>query len=303
MRKKLFGFFIFSMILILASGILVSCKKKDDAVQTKKERVFAVITQKASVSTVQHYIDINAEVECKTNVEIYPEISGKVVQLDVEVGDKVEKNQVIAYIDPSKPGFNYAKSPVKSTISGTVTKIISRVGASVAIGTGIVTVGDVDNLVLYADIPERDIGELKENLFADVFFPAYPEEAFKAHIVRISPVVDPDSRSKEIELSFERKDSRINSGMFPKVRLYTTVYSGRIVVPDDSIVTRAGQDYVYVAKKDDAGADIASRVPIKSIITVDGRTVISEGLVAGDEIVVDGMDALIDGAKINIMRK
>ena len=241
MSKKIL--FIFSILIIGVVLTTVSCKKKEEAAApVNRERVYAVVTQPASIVKLQDSIEINGEVDVKTNVAIYPEIGGKLVSLTVEVGDRVEKGQVIATVDPSKPGYSYVMNPVKSTISGVVTQVISRVGTTLTTGTGIVTIGDIDNLVIHANIPERNVGELKKNLVADVFFPAYPDTAFKAHITWISPVVDPASRSKQIELTLDKKDSRINTGMFPKIKHYTTVYNGDIVVPDDAVVPRAGQD-------------------------------------------------------------
>ncbi len=286
------------LLSFLAAGVIfsvTSCKKKEEAAApVSRERVYAVVTQKAAVAELQDSIEINGEVDVKTNVAIYPEIGGKLVSLTVEVGDRVQKGQVIATVDPSKPGYSYVMNPVKSTISGVVTQVISRVGATLTTSTGIVTVGDIDNLVIHANIPERNVGELKKNLVADLFFPAYPDVPFKAHITWISPVVDPASRSKQIELTLDKRDSRINTGMFPKIKLYTTVYDGYIVVPDDAVVTRAGQDYVFVV-----AGDIARRVPVRKLITIDNSTIIAEGLSVGDSIVVDGMDVLVDGSKVN----
>ena len=286
------------LLSFLAAGVIfsvTSCKKKEEAAApVSRERVYAVVTQKAAVAELQDSIEINGEVDVKTNVAIYPEIGGKLVSLTVEVGDRVQKGQVIATVDPSKPGYSYVMNPVKSTISGVVTQVISRVGATLTTSTGIVTVGDIDNLVIHANIPERNVGELKKNLVADLFFPAYPDTAFKAHITWISPVVDPASRSKQIELTLDKRDSRINTGMFPKIKLYTTVYDGYIVVPDDAVVTRAGQDYVFVVS-----GDIARRVPVRKLITIDNSTIIAEGLSVGESIVVDGMDVLVDGSKVN----
>ena len=293
MSKKLL--FIFSILFIGIILTTVSCKKKEEAAApVARERVYAVVTQPASEATLQDSIEINGEVDVKTNIAIYPEIGGKLVSLTVEVGDRVQKGQVIGTVDPSKPGYNYVMNPVKSTISGVVTQVISRVGTTVTTGTSIVTVGDIDNLIIHANIPERNVGELKKNLSADVFFPAYPDIAFKAHITWISPVVNSASRSKQIELTLDKKDPRINIGMFPKVKLHTTVYEGYIAVPDDAVVTRAEQDYVFVVK-----GDIASRVPVKKLITIENTTLISEGLSKGDNIVIDGMDVLVDGSKVN----
>ena len=91
--------------------------------------------------------------------------------------------------------------------------------------------------------------------------------------------------------------------MFPKVKLYTTIYEGYIVVPDDAVVTRAGQDYVFVIMQNAEGKEVARRVPVKKLITIENDTIISEGLSKGDMIVVDGMDVLVDGARVNRVEK
>ena len=295
------------ILTILTVGLIlttVSCKKKEEAkAPVSRERVYAVVTQPAAVGTLQDSIEINGEVDVKTNIAIYPEIGGKLVSLKVEVGDRVQKGQVIATVDPSKPGYNYVTNPVKSTISGVVTEVVSRAGTTVTTGTSIIKVGDIDNRVIHANIPERNVGELKKNLAADVYFPAYPDTPFKAHITWLSPVVDSASRSKQIELTLDKKDSRINIGMFPKIKLHTTVYEGYIVVPDDTVVTRAGQDYVFVIMQNAEGKDVARRIPVQTLITIDNFTVISEGLSVGDTIVVDGMDVLVDGSRVNRVEK
>ena len=302
MSKKLL--FIISILMVGVVLTTVSCKKKEEAAApVAKERVYAVVTRPASEGTLQDSIEVNGEVDVKTNIAIYPEIGGKLVSLTVEVGDRVQKGQVIATVDPSKPGYNYVMNPVKSTISGVVTQVVSRVGTTVTTGTSIVTVGDIDNLIIHANIPERNVGELKKNLVADVFFPAYPDTPFKAHITWLSPVVNSASRSKQIELTLDKKDPRINIGMFPKIKLHTTVYEGYIVVPDDAIVTRAEQDYVFVVMKNAEGRDIARRIPVKKLITIDNNTIISEGLSKGDNLVVEGMDVLVDGSLVNRMEK
>ena len=146
MSKKLL--FIFSILFIGIILTTVSCKKKEEAAApVARERVYAVVTQPASEATLQDSIEINGEVDVKTNIAIYPEIGGKLVSLTVEVGDRVQKGQVIGTVDPSKPGYNYVMNPVKSTISGVVTQVISRVGTTVTTGTSIVTVGDIDNQI------------------------------------------------------------------------------------------------------------------------------------------------------------
>ena len=65
---------------------------------------------------------------------------------------------------------------------------------------------------------------LKIGLKAEISLEAYPEQIFSATVVRVSPVLDAASRTKQVILNFDKKDSRVNAGMFAKVKLYTVDY-------------------------------------------------------------------------------
>ena len=71
-----------------------------------------------------------------------------------------------------------------------------------------------------AKIPERYIADLRIGQKAEVVLKAYPNDVFYANVVRISPVVDPASRTKEIILNFDKKYDKVNAGMFAKVKLF-----------------------------------------------------------------------------------
>lgn len=315
MKKNRVNILIFATAVLLS--IFSSCSKENSEASSRSGRsgrVFAVVTEEIKHQTLSAYININGEVTAKTNVEVYPDIAGKVTHLSVEIGYNVKKDDIIAYVDPSKPGAAYSLSPIKSPITGTVTEIISRPGTTVETNTPIVKVGDIQNLVVYTQIPEKDVGNLFKGLKASLELPAFPGKTFEAEVTRISPVLDPVSRSKEIELSFLETDPGINSGMFPKVKLYTTEYADIIAVPSDAIITRAEKNYIFVLNKNTQkkaqaspegkeGQNTVRRIEVKTDISTGDKTIITEGLSLGDIIVVQGMDMLSDGARVNPIEK
>ena len=81
--------------------------------------------------TIQKTVLLNGDVASKTQTSIYPDTSGKVSRLLKQVGDSVRKGEVIAYVDPSRPGSAYAVSPVTATVSGTVIQLPFNVGDTV----------------------------------------------------------------------------------------------------------------------------------------------------------------------------
>ncbi len=255
--------------------------------------VTSVKTMQAKVQTLHDYLNTNGEIEPQSSIEVYPSIGGKIFKVYVNLGSQVTKNQIIAEIDPSEPGVQYSHSPVYAPIDGTITANPLKQGEKVTVSSVVTTIGDVDNLQLTASIPERYVASLKIGLHAEVVLEAYPDVIFNATIVRVSPVVDATSRTKEVILNFDKKDSRINAGMFAKVKLYTEEYSGAIVIPSSAVIDKNGDDCVYVVE--DSKASLRQ---IKTGNSVDTMIQVLEGIEEGEAVVVEGMRALSDGADV-----
>ena len=211
------------------------------------------------------------------------------------LGSHVNKGDVIAKVDPSEPGTKYALSPVEAPISGSIVSSPSKVGAKVSTSTAITMIGDIENLQISAPVPERYVAELKPGLKAEVTLEAYPGVIFSATVSRVSPVVDAATRTKEIILNFDKKDSRINAGMFAKVKLYTSKYAGCIAVQKDSIVSQNDNSYLFVVNDDGT----VSKRTVKTGKTVDNLIQITDNLMTGERVVVEGMLSVSDGARVN----
>lgn len=257
---------------------------------------FTVRSVEAKVSTLTDYVITNGEVESQSAVEVFPSMSGKVQQINVLLGSHVKKGDVIAKIDPSEPGTKYALSPVEAPISGSIVSSPLKVGTTVTTNSAVTMIGDIDNLQVSANIPERYVAELKTGLKAEVTLEAYPGVIFSASVSRVSPVVDSSTRTKQIILNFDKRDSRVNAGMFAKVKLYTSKYSGKLVVPSDAVITNDdGSAYLFVVNDDGT----VSRREIKTGKSIDGKIQITDNLMAGERVVYEGMLSLSEGAKVN----
>ena len=256
--------------------------------------VVSVKTQVAEKTTLHDYVATNGEVEPQSSIDVFPDVGGRIVSVNVSLGSQVTRGQVIAEVDPSTPGATYAHSAVYAPISGTITTSPLKPGAKVTTNSTIATIGDVDNLQITADIPERYVAVLKTGLKANISFEAYPGVVFAATVTRVSPVVDSTSRTKEVIMNFDKKDDRVDAGMFAKVILYTQDYKGQITMPLDSVVNKSDKLYAYVAKDDNT----VEQREVTEGNAVDGVVQILSGLNEGEKIVVEGMSVLANGSKI-----
>ena len=254
----------------------------------------AVRTTVAKNQTITDFVYTNGEIETQKSIEVFPSIGGKVVEMHVSLGSSVKQGDVIAYIDPSEPGSYYAKSPVIAPIDGSIITSPVKIGQKVSMSSVITKIGDINNLQITAKVPERYVADIAIGQKAEITLQAYGEEKFIASVVRISPVVDPSTRTKEIILNFDKHYDKVNAGMFARVKLFTLDYGGYPVIAQDSFVENSDEYYLYIVKED---STVTKRKVVRGK-NIDGYYQVIDGLAAGEVVVLEGMLSLYEGAKV-----
>ena len=267
---------------------------EDGASANTAATVYSVTTQVLEKTELQEYLTMNGNVQANSTISVYPGIGGKITRVYVTLGSIVKRGDKLAEIDPSTPGMYYEISPVYAPISGTITALPLTVGTSVNTNTAVAQIGNIRELQIKAKVPERDVSVLKQDLKAQVSLVAYKNQIFDAHVIRVSPIVDEVSRTKEIYLAFDTIDPKINAGMYAKIKLLTVLHKDALCLPIDAIQTLDDKNFVYVVQSD-------STVTVRTVeigVNVDGIVEIVNGLSEGDKIVVDGTQNLSEGAQI-----
>ena len=96
---------------------------------------------------------------------------------------------------------------------------------------------------------------------------------------------------------FANDDEALFPNEFVNVRLLVDTLHQAVLVPTASVLSGAPGNYVYLVSADKNSVSVHKVTPGQS----DGQnTVITDGLKAGDTVVVDGTDRLSDGAKIKV---
>ncbi|MBI9102298.1 MAG: efflux RND transporter periplasmic adaptor subunit [Spirochaetales bacterium] len=312
-KKKSKAWIPFAIIILVISGFIgfrilgivnpeaISGMKQDSGNESEnevEESVFAINTAISKIMEVNEYLDLNGDVVAATTVEVYPETTGKLIRIPVKVGSYVRKDDVVAWIDPSRPGMNYAESPVKSPITGTVTGVYGSVGGMAAPQGPLLSVGDLSSLQVNVYVPEIFTSRIYKGMNGTLSFETFPGETFPARVQEISPVVDPISRTMEVTLSITGGRNKLKAGMFAEVSLVIEKKSTAITVPSDCIVRRFDNTYIFTIQ-----GDFVKMVPVVPGISENGFTEILEGIEAEQEIVYQGMNLLEDGAKVRIVNR
>lgn len=164
----------------------------------------------------------------------------------------------------------------------------------------IVTVGQITPTVkVMINITENDYSKIKTGLPVEVTFDAFPGQTFNGRISRLYPTVDPNTRTFQAEILINNPSGEVLPGMFARVTMDLGARQ-HVVVPDLAVVKQSGSGnkYVYVYNN---GTVSFTRVELGQRLG-DSYELLS-GIEDGDSVVVTGQSRLIDGARVEVVRK
>jgi RND family efflux transporter MFP subunit len=234
---------------------------------------------------------------------------------------------------------------IESPLDGWVSARRLDPGALVGPGSGtgaILTIQRMDVLRAFVTVNERDVARLRTGQEAHLELDALPGRTVLGDVVRISPALDPASRTVEAEVQVRNADGVLRPGMYGRAAIVTEVRPAAVVVPVTATQLTGGRFFAFVVGATEAGPTGAvpgaapgagavrqggqgpeaaqggkegggpaalpgrlgrvRRVPLE--IGVDGGDwlEVTRGLAPGDEIVTAGMDVLSDGALVRAVK-
>ncbi len=279
-------------------GLVQSLQDTQVGAESEGPAMVSVRILPLELTSMDKVIRANGNVIDPSSLDVYPEVAGKLTSLMVSVGDRVQKGQELAVIDPSRAGMVYKNSIITSPSEGTVLALPFVEEAMVSAQTPIVRLGLIDDLEVVTYIAEQYIGEVSIGTKATLTFAAFPSRTFGAEVTYLSPVLNAATRTLEIHLTIEDPQRVVKSGMFPSVTLYTEHREDIISIPASALLYEGDQGYVFTADED----GVARRRLVATGIQVGTEVEVTEGLKAGEQLVVEGHTLLSDGALLNIVQ-
>lgn len=290
------------LVLVLVLVACVNKNKLDDKNINEDEESayrFPVIAIKVKKGILSDYLSLNGDIDTKVKADIFPDTVGKITSLGIKLGAYVQKGQIVATLDPSRPGSVYLKSPVRAPISGYILNIRKKIGETVNSQSSIAVVGRIDAKQILTYVSEKYIANIKVGNDAIVEVGAYPNEKFKAKVSEISPVLDSKSRTIEVYLTpIGSNLDKLIIGMFSKIKLITKRFRDVIKIPREAVIEREGKKFVF--RLDLEGKSV-QMLPVTVLFEIDGVVALSGEIKENDLIVVEGMSTLSDGTLINLV--
>lgn len=148
-------------------------------------------------------------------------------------------------------------------------------------------VADLRTVWVKADVSESDLHKLTRLKDGTIQFraTAYPDREFRARLISIGSVVDPQTRTVPILAEGENPDALLKVGMFARILLDSSAAEELLTVPSAAVIEKDGVKFVFVPG--DSPRTYTLR-PVDVGRQAGGRTVIRAGLSAGDAVVASG---------------
>lgn len=193
--------------------------------------------------------------------------------------------------------INLANTLITSPVSGFIGKRALDSGAWVTPSSSFISVVDISVVRLVANIIEKDLRRVSAGMKAEVSVDAFPGETFEGQIARVSPVLDPATRTAQIEVEVANPSFRLKPGMYANVNFTVEHKENTLVIPANAVVDLNGQKGVFMA----AEGNVAKFQPVTLGLTQTAEVEVAGGLSEGMRIITTGSGALREGDRIVLL--
>jgi len=139
---------------------------------------------------------------------------------------------------------------LRAPAAGLVLEMHAVPGELVRPDQAIITVGDLSDLWLWADLYEDQLGRVvtgsRGALRAGVSVKAYPGEVFPGTVDLVGPTMDERTRTVKVRIGVRNPDAKLRAGMFAAVALYLPGDEEALAVPRQAVLSDGGRDFVFV---------------------------------------------------------
>jgi RND family efflux transporter MFP subunit len=216
-----------------------------------------------------------------------------VAQLDLA---RAQFEQAKARLDELK--ITLSNAEIASPVNGFVGRRLLDPGAFVSSNTPVVSVVEIDRVRLVANLVEKDLRRVQVGTLADVEVDAFPGDVFKGRVARVAPVLDPSTRTAQLEIEVPNPDFRLKPGMYSRVRLTVATKTGALTVPVNAVVDIDGRRGVFTVA--DGQRRLARFHPVQVGIEDGTRAEILGGIEEGTRIITTGAAGLRDGDPVMV---
>ena len=168
-----------------------------------------------------------------------------------------------------------------SPASGVVDALNIRDGFYVQPGMTLLSIANLDEIWLDAEVLERQAGLINEGLPVEVRLDFLPGEVFQAQVDYVYPSLDPQTRTLRVRVRLDNSAHALKPNMFAELRVQASDDVSRLLVPKEAVIRGGQQDRVVLALGDGRFKSIAVKTGRRDAQMIE----ILEGVREGETVV------------------
>jgi RND family efflux transporter MFP subunit len=284
-------------------GTLIAKVDEDEVRQQVNRAAAALEVAKASLSQKQTDLEILKK-ELDRTVELHE--NQLIPRRDLDTAEARYRGAIAqeklaeAQIDQAQAELRELRVRLDNTrilapISGLVGKRHLDNGALVNPSMPVVSLVDLSTMVMEINAPEKDLVKIRTGLEAGIVLDAYPEQKFKGRVIRLSPILDPATRTGSVEIEVPNPKMMLKAEMFARVELDLGTRHNTLLVPREALVSHDQQRGVFKLQDDTARFQ-----PVDAGITQGGEVEVISGLKEGEVVITLGVNLVKNGDKVRL---
>ncbi len=288
----------------VSQGQLLAVVDDEDLLQQIRRAEASIAVARASVQREQASME-NLQLQVQRYQKLYQENLVSLQDLqDLESRLRVSVAQLQlaqAQVDQAEASLRELRiqqeqTRIYSPLDGFVGVRYLDPGALVNASVPIVSVVDVSRVKTVVPVPEGDLSRVSPGLSAQIRVDAYPDRVYRGVVTRISPVLNPATRTADIEIEVPNESGLLKPGMFARVSLKAGAARPALAIPRAALLTRGEQKGVFLLENNST-----TRFRQIEIGRIQGDMVeVVSGLEEGVRVVTSGAQKLNDGDMVTI---
>lgn len=164
--------------------------------------------------------------------------------------------------------------------------------------SAIVSLVQINKLKTIVAVSEKYFPQLKAGTDVVIHVGIFPDKSFTGKVIRIHPVIDPASRTFNVEIVLDNSDELLRPGMFSRVAFDLEEIEA-LVLPAQAVLKLQGSNDRYLFIEENG---LAKRISVRTGDRYDDMVeVISDELKPGQRVVISGQARLIEGMQLQIL--
>ena len=216
-----------------------------------------------------------------------------------------------ANLDELEAQFRQAKAAVENAelqlsrcritapLAGVISRLDAKIGSVVnqMVPASIAEILQLDQVKAMVSIPESDVAAVRKLKNVEVEIQALGHEKVRGAVYFLAPVTETQAHVYRLELRIPNQDHHILPGMFVRADIVKEVRAQALAVPLFSVISRNKEQFVYLEEN---GA--ARKKTVQTGFLEGWQVLITDGLQAGDKVIVEGHRSVEDGQKVKVVK-